>query len=214
MSKTVRRPLFARYYARVSDAMERQGVADRRRALLDGLVGRVIEVGAGNGLNFGHYPAGVTEVLAVEPEPYLRGLAAGAAERAAVPVRVVDGVADRLPAAGGAFDAGVVSLVLCSVADQGRALAELFRVIRPGGQLRFMEHVRADSPGLARVQRLVDVVWPVLGGGCHASRDTLTAIRAAGFHVEHLERFRFPDTSVPTPTAPHVLGVARRPAST
>lgn len=211
MSKAIRHPLFARCYARVSEGMEREGIAERRRVLLAGLSGRVIEVGAGNGLNFSHYPAGVTEVLAVEPEPYLRGLAIEAARRAAVPVRVVDGTAERLPGAAGAFDAGVASLVLCSVADQAQALAELFRVIRPGGQLRFMEHVRADSPGLARVQRLVDPVWPLFGGGCHTSRDTLAAIRAAGFEVERLERFRFPETRVPSPASPHILGVARRP---
>jgi SAM-dependent methyltransferase len=209
-SKAVRHPIFARLYARVSQGMEVE-LVDRRRALLAGLSGRVIEVGAGNGLNFPHYPAAVTEVLAVEPEPYLRRLALTAAERSSVPVRVADGTADRLPAKDGAFDAGVASLVLCSVHDQARALAELRRVIRPGGELRFYEHVRADTPGLARVQRLVDPVWPFFGGGCHAGRDTLGAIRAAGFEVERVERFRFPDAKVGTPTSPHVLGAARRP---
>jgi len=213
MNKTIRHPIFARAYARLSLGMEREGIADRRRVLLGGLTGRVIEVGAGNGLNFGHYPVAVTEVVAVEPEPYLRQLAVDAARQAPVPVRVVDGSADQLPAADGAFDAGVASLVLCSVADQARALAELRRVIRPGGELRFMEHVRADTPGLARVQRLVDPVWPLFGGGCHASRDTLAAIHTAGFQVERVERFRFPETRISSPTAPHILGIARNPAA-
>jgi SAM-dependent methyltransferase len=208
---TVHHPIFARVYARQSQGMERQGAAERRRSLLAGLQGRVIEIGAGNGLNFGHYPEGVTEVVAVEPEPYLRALAVAAARQAAVPVQVLDGEADPLPAADGAFDAGVASLVLCSVPDQAGALAELFRVIRPGGELRFFEHVRADTPGLARVQRLLDPVLPLVGGGCHASRDTLAAIAAAGFEVGRYERFRFPDGRFRSPTSPHVLGAARRP---
>jgi ubiquinone/menaquinone biosynthesis C-methylase UbiE len=103
--------------------------------------------------------------------------------------------------------------VLCSVPDQARAVAELARVIRPGGQLRFFEHVRAEGRGLARAQRAVDLVWPLLGGGCHASRDTLAAITAAGFQVTSLQRFRFPDSRLPSPTSPHILGVARRPAT-
>ena len=207
----VHHPIFARLYARLSPAME-PGVVERRRALLAGLGGRVIEVGAGNGLNFPHYPPKVTEVLAVEPERYLRGLAQAEAERASVPIRVVDGTADRLPAEDGAFDAAIASLVLCSVPDQAYALAELRRVIRPGGELRFLEHVLADTPRLARVQRMVDPVWPFFGGGCHASRDTLAAIRAAGFEVERIERFRFPETKLGPPTSPHVIGAARRPA--
>jgi ubiquinone/menaquinone biosynthesis C-methylase UbiE len=209
-SKAVHHPIFARLYARVSQGMEVE-IVERRRALLTGLRGRVIEVGAGNGLNFPHYPAAVTEVLAVEPEPYLRRLALTEAERSSVPVKVVDGTADQLPAEDGSFDAGVASLMLCSVPDQRRALAELRRVIRPGGELRFLEHVRADTPGLARVQRIVDPVWPFFGGGCHAGRDTLGAIRAAGFEVERVERFRFPEAKVGSPTSPHVLGAARRP---
>jgi ubiquinone/menaquinone biosynthesis C-methylase UbiE len=209
-SKAVHHPIFARFYARASLGMEVE-IAERRRALLTGLSGRVIEVGAGNGLNFPHYPAAVTEVLAVEPEPYLRRLALAEAERSSVPVKVVDGTADQLPAEDCSFDAGVASLMLCSVPDQRLALAELRRVIRPGGELRFLEHVRADTPGLARVQRMVDPVWPFFGGGCHASRDTLGAIRAAGFEVERVERFRFPDSKVGSPTSPHMLGAARRP---
>jgi ubiquinone/menaquinone biosynthesis C-methylase UbiE len=169
-----------------------------------------MEVGANNKLNFGHYPSTVTEVMAVEPEPYLRDAARRAAGRARVPVSVVEGVAERLPAEDGSFDAGVASLVLCSVSDQAQALAELHRVIRPGGQLRFYEHVRAETPTFARVQRLVDAVWPVLAGGCHASRDTPSAIAAAGFTIERIERFRFPDSRLLTPTSPHVLGAARR----
>jgi ubiquinone/menaquinone biosynthesis C-methylase UbiE len=208
-----RHPIWARFYARISRTMDAQGAVEHRRALLAGLAGRVLEVGAGNGLSFAHYPPTVTEVLAVEPEPHLRGLAEVAAGQAPVPVRVADGSADALPAPDAGMDAAVASLVLCSVPDQARALAELHRVLRPGGELRFFEHVRADTAGLAGVQRLADVVWPTLLGGCHTSRDTLAAITAAGFRITGLQRFRFPESRLPQPAAPHVLGVAERPAT-
>lgn len=188
-----------------------KGAAEHRDETLAGLVGRVVEVGAGTGANFEHYPATVTEVMAVEPEPYLRDIAVTAAASAAVPVTVLDGVADRLPFDDVSCDACVASLVLCTVADPAAALAELRRVIRPGGELRFFEHVRADTPGFARFQRVVDVFWPHVGGGCHTSRDTLGAIEAAGFEVETARRFTFRPSLVVAPVAPHVIGVARRP---
>src|SRR6476620_2155797 len=112
---------------------DKAGGADNRRELLAGLTGRVVELGAGVGSNFEHYPEGVSEVVAYEPEPFLRAEAEKAAAAAPVPVRVVYGEADRLPGADGEFDAGIASLVLCSVPDQRTALAELHRVIRPGG---------------------------------------------------------------------------------
>jgi ubiquinone/menaquinone biosynthesis C-methylase UbiE len=200
----VRHPIFARLYARLSPGAERKGGAEHRRELLAGVAGRVIEVGAGNGLNFDHYPAAVAEVVAVEPEPYLRARAAEAAERAPVPVRVVDGVADRLPADDASFDVAVASLVLCSVPDQAAALAEIRRVLRPGGELRFYEHVVSDRPRTARLQRALDdwQVWPRILGGCHGARDTAGAIEAAGFAIEHSRRFPFS-------SLPHVIGVAR-----
>jgi ubiquinone/menaquinone biosynthesis C-methylase UbiE len=204
-------PLFARFYARISPAMDRGGVVDHRRRLLAGLSGEVLEVGAGNGLNFMHYPPEVTRVVAVEPERRLREIALANAERAPVRVEVVDGIAERLPADDAAFDAGVASLVLCSVNDQAVALRELRRVIRPGGHLRFLEHVRAQTRGLARLQRVADAtLWPLLMGGCHTHRDTAEAIVAAGFEIEQIDRFLFPEGRFPPPTAPNILGVARR----
>jgi ubiquinone/menaquinone biosynthesis C-methylase UbiE len=206
-----RHPVFARYYAKVSPGMEAEGMAEYRRRALAGLTGSVIEVGAGNGLNFPHYPPGVTRVLAVEPAPYLRGIAAQKAGNPGGVIEVQDGVAERLPAADGAFDAAVATLVLCSVADQRAALQEIHRVVRPGGQFRFIEHVRAETPGLRRVQRVLDAtVWPPLCGGCHVNRDTLSAIAGAGFTVTRSEAFRFPVTQIPLPASPHVWGVAVR----
>ncbi len=206
----VHHPLFARFYARVSPAAERKGVGEHRDELLADLRGRVIEVGAGNGLNFAHYPATVEEVLAVEPERYLRERALEAAAQAPVAVTVVDGLADQLPAPDASFDAAVASLVLCSVPDQADALAELRRVLRPGGELRFYEHVVSRRPGLAAFERRLDDwnIWPRLAGGCHTARDTTAAIERAGFAIERCRRFAF----APGPVAiSHVIGTARRP---
>jgi ubiquinone/menaquinone biosynthesis C-methylase UbiE len=211
---TVSHPVFARVYERLSVVMDRAGGAEHRRDLVAGLAGRVIEIGAGNGRTFAHYPPQVTEVVAVEPEPRLRAAARAAAAVAPVPVRVVDGVAETLPAGDGECDAAVTALVLCTVPDQATALAEIARVLRPGGQLRFFEHVAADTPGaMRRSQRLADAtLWPRLFGGCRTGRDTVAAITAAGFAVEGLQHFRFPATGPSSPAAPHVQGVAIRPS--
>jgi ubiquinone/menaquinone biosynthesis C-methylase UbiE len=206
--RPVRHPIFARCYARVGHLMEAE-VADHRSRLLADLAGRVIEVGAGNGLNFPHYPATVTEVLAVEPEPHLRRLGLAAARQAPVPIRVVTGAAEALPAHDSGFDAVVASLVLCTVADLDRALAEARRVLRPSGTLRFYEHVRADTPRLAHWQDRLQRPWGWLVGGCHPNRDTVAAITAAGLRVVELDRFDL--QAMPPLVRPHVLGVAERP---
>ncbi|MEH1102887.1 class I SAM-dependent methyltransferase [Micromonospora sp. CPCC 205561] len=207
----VSHPVFARVFQRASVAMDRAGATAHRHRLVAGLAGRVVEVGAGNGRTFAHYPPTVERVLAVEPEPRLRAAAREAAAGAPVPVEVTDGLAEALPVPEADADAVVLSLVLCSVADQAAALREAHRVLRPGGQLRFFEHVRARTPGLRRAQRLVDAtLWPLLCGGCHTGRDTVAAIRAGGFTVAELDHFRFPETALPGPAAPHVLGVATR----
>lgn len=206
-AEKVHHPLFARPYMRTASGKE----DEYRRELLAGLTGEVIEVGAGHGLNFALYPDTVERVLAVEPEPLLRKAAIEAAAKAAVEVEVVEGVAGELPAADESFDAGIASLVLCSVPDQQRALAELRRVIRPGGELRFYEHVIAHPPRWARLQRLADATfWPHVAGGCHLSRDTEAAIEQAGFEVESSRRIAF-SPGPPVPPIPHILGVARRP---
>lgn len=210
---TVHNPIFARWILpRVNTNHDARGGAEHRRELLAGLSGRVIEVGAGMGSNFGHYPRSVKELVATEPESYLRSLATRAAATASIPVRVVDGLGESLPMDDGSFDAGVASALLCTVADPARVLSELFRVIRPGGELRFYEHVRASSLGLALIQRIVDAtVWPRLGGGCHTGRDTRSAIERTGFVIERCREFMFRPCALLFPSAPYILGVARRP---
>ena len=204
-------PVFARLYARVRPRLDEAGVEEHRRQLLGGLTGQVIEVGAGDGGNFAHYPADVTSVVALEPEPYLRAKAERLAAVAPVRVEVVNGTAERLPLADDSVDAVVTSLVLCSVPDQGVALAEAFRVLRPGGELRFYEHVVAASGRMRGVQRVLDAtIYPPLAGGCHLHRDTAAAITAAGFSITTLDRFDFPPTGF-NPAAPHILGRAERP---
>lgn len=210
----VRHPLFARCYARFSVASdERAGVAAHRRELVSGLSGRVIEIGAGNGLNFARYPETVTEVTAVEPERTMRQFAAEAALEAPVPVGVMPGTAETLPVESESYDAAVVSLLLCSLPDVPRALREIRRVLRPGGELRFYEHGKAEGrPGLAAVQRAVDrTVWPRLFGGCHTSRDPLAGLEEAGFSGVEFRRVRVPEHGPALPTSFHVLGRAARP---
>jgi ubiquinone/menaquinone biosynthesis C-methylase UbiE len=205
--RPVHHPLFARCYARVGHLMDAE-IADHRRRSLAGLAGQVLEVGAGNGLNFPHYPATVAEVLAIEPEPYLRRQALAAAKAGAGPIRVVAGTAEALPAPDGAVDAVVASLVLCTVTDLDQALAETRRVLRPGGRLRFYEHVRAEDPRLARWQDRLRRPWGWLVGGCHPNRDTVAAINAAGLRLVQLDRFDL--QAMPPLARPHVLGVAER----
>jgi ubiquinone/menaquinone biosynthesis C-methylase UbiE len=208
----VKNPLFARYFDRCGARLEERGGRELRGELLAGLSGRVLEVGAGTGLNFPHYPPQVREVVAVEPEPYLRRRAAQAAAAAPVPVQVTDGTAAELPAADGQFDAVVFSGLLCSVSNVPAALVEFRRVLRPDGELRFWEHVRSRDPMFAWFQQLADLAWPHLMGGCHVQRQTQAAIGQV-FTIEACRGFRFPPSALLSPAAPRILGVARKAAS-
>ena len=184
-----------------------------RRRLLAGLRGRVLEVGCGDGRSFEHYPAEVAHLLAVEPDPTARALAAGRARTAAIPIDVVDGVADAVPAEDGAFDAAVLMGVLCSVPDPAAALVELRRVLASGGELRFWEHVRSARAAFRAVQRAGDALfWTRALGGCETTRDTTAAIRAAGFEPVALERGFHSSSLLTITSAPYILGTARRPS--
>jgi ubiquinone/menaquinone biosynthesis C-methylase UbiE len=198
-----RHPIFARFYERLSKAMD-PIEREHREEVTRGATGRVLEVGVGNGLNLEHYrEAG--SVVGVEPEPTMIDLARPRVLEAAVPVRMVRARAERLPFRDGAFDTVVVSLVFCSVDKPSLAAAEIRRVLRPGGTLRFWEHVRSSGRVGAAVQDLATAPWKAFAGGCHPNRDTVRTLRRSGFEVEAR---RFP-LGPPTPARPHVIGVAR-----
>lgn len=200
--------LFAALLARGSRRIEPH-LADRKRRLLGDLRGDVLEVGPGTGINFPYFGPEVRWV-GVEPNrqmvPYLRRAAAARG----LPIEVREGTAERLPAADGSADAVVATHVLCSVDDVAAALQEVRRVLRPGGQFVFLEHVGAPpGTGLRRVQRLVKPVWRRLAAGCQPDRDTLAAIERAGFAGVEAESFRVPTLSV---AGPHVAGRAHAPS--
>jgi ubiquinone/menaquinone biosynthesis C-methylase UbiE len=207
---TVSHPLCARLYAKQANGAEAKGLAEQRRAMLDRITGSVVEIGAGNGLNFGHYPPAVTVVHAFEPDPYLRPLAIEAATEAAVSISVGDAAAEDLPLADASVDAAVASLVLCSVSDIDQAIAELHRVLRPAGELRFNEHVVSDKPVWRALQRAADAtLWPTVSGGCHLGRDTRAALERGGFEILQVKRFGFRVSALDPPKS-HLLGIARR----
>jgi ubiquinone/menaquinone biosynthesis C-methylase UbiE len=200
---------FARYLelheARHPDPVHRE----LRRKALAGLSGRVIEVGSGDGRSFEHYPATVGRVLAVEPDPSARASAAERAEAAPVEIEIVDGDAAALPAEDGSFDAAVVMGVLCSVPEPAVALRELRRVLVPGGELRFWEHVRSRNPAFRALQRAADALfWTRALGGCETTRDTEAAIRAAGFEIVELDRGFHSSSLLAITSAPHLVGRA------
>ncbi|MEB8341182.1 class I SAM-dependent methyltransferase [Streptomyces endophyticus] len=208
----VHHPVFARYYAQAIERAE-PVMAPLRSELVAGLSGRVLEIGAGTGIGFGHYPTTVSEVVAIEPERTLRRIAVDAAQRVDVPVDVVPGAAEALPVKSEAYDAVVLSTVLCSVRNVERALGEVRRVLRPGGEVRFFEHVRAPGRGMRLVQGALDrTVWPLCLGGCHLRRDALGSLRAAGFELGAHRALTVPEQGPRLPTSYCVLGTARRPA--
>jgi ubiquinone/menaquinone biosynthesis C-methylase UbiE len=202
---------FARYLER-RDQRRPDAVARELRArLLGGVRGRVIEVGAGDGRSFEHYPPEIERLLAVEPDPVARDAAVKRARAAAPAIEVVAGVAEALPVPDASFDVAVVMGVLCSVPDVSAALAELRRVLVADGELRFWEHVRSGNPAFALVQRATDrLFWTRTLGGCETTRNTEEAIRTGGFEIARLEHGFHASSPLTIPCAPYVLGVARR----
>jgi SAM-dependent methyltransferase len=209
MSDTVDNPFFARVWTKLS-SNEPESIRKLRRENLAGLNGRVLEVGAGTGTNFEFYPATVSQVVAVEPERRLAELAQQAAEYARMPVTVTTDTIEHY-APEQQFDAVVCSLVLCSVVDPDDVLRQLFSRLKPGGELRYLEHV-ASTGFRANMQKLADAtIWPRLFGNCHTHRDTEQSIRAAGFEVGAARReWMFP-AWVPMPGSETAIGRAVRP---
>ena len=202
-------PFFARVWP-VVVTHEAEAVRALRRENLAGLSGRVLEVGAGIGTNFPNYPRAVEQVVAVEPEPRLAARAHAAAAAVPVPVVVIADTAEAF-SDGESFDVVVCSLVLCSVRDPAGVLRHLYSLLRPGGQLRFLEHV-ASAGGRGRLQRLADAtLWPRLFGNCHTHRDTERLIVEAGFEVDASRREWTLPIWAPLPVSELALGRARRP---
>jgi SAM-dependent methyltransferase len=186
--------LFAAAYDRGLKATEEAGLGEMRRELLAGTSGRVIELGAGTGVNLDLYPAAVEELVLVEPDPHMaKRLRArlSASPRAAT---VVEAPAERLPLPDASFDLAVATLVLCTIPDPAAALTELRRLLVPGGRLLLIEHVRAEDPARARWQDRLEQPWRFLADGCHCNRDTAAALAAAGFGSIELERDELPKT--------------------
>jgi protein-L-isoaspartate O-methyltransferase len=206
---SISNPVFARVWKFQSNH-ETAWLQDRRRDNLEGLTGRVLEIGAGAGSNFEFYPATVQQVVAIEPEPRLREQARTAAEAAPVPVAVTADTVESLQT-DEPFDAVVCSLVLCSIDDLETVLGGLLRQLRPGGELRYLEHV-ASRGARGVLQRGVDATfWPRLFGNCRTHRDTEAAITAAGFSLRGARRgHQFPKW-VPLPVSEFALGRAVRP---
>lgn len=196
-------PWFAALYDVMSRTTERRILASLRGWVVGEAAGHVLEIGAGTGHSFPYYRT-AQRIVAAEPDPYMRRRARERAAALGLPIEVQPYPAEALPYPDGSFDAVVSTLVLCTVADLGRALAEVRRVLKPGGTFRFIEHVRADG-WLGRAQDAIVPVWRWFGAGCHPNRRTGEAVEAAGLRIVRLERHRLP------PGMPLLAGVAVRP---
>jgi ubiquinone/menaquinone biosynthesis C-methylase UbiE len=206
-------PIFARLYDRLSAPAERNVFGEMRRELLAEASGRTLDVGSGTGHNLAHYPPAVTELVLSEPDPHMAKQLREklAADPPAVEkVSVIEAPAEDLPFDDGSFDTVVATLVLCTVEDPERAVAEARRMLVEGGKLIFLEHVRSSSRRLARWQDRLERPWGFFAGGCHPNRPTDQTLAESGFWIERLDR----DATGPVPIVrPLISGVARRPSA-
>ncbi len=179
--------LFARLYDPCTQSLEKMGLRRLRREILGGVRGRVLEVGIGTGTNLPLYPPAVEHVVGIDPDQIMLRRAEKRARETSFPVRLVLATAEELPLEKDGFDTVVSTLVLCSVAEPPRALEEVRRVLRSGGEFRLLEHVKLNQRPLGLVQEKATPLWKHLAGGCHLDRDTLSAVREAGLEVERVE---------------------------
>ncbi|HEY5943696.1 MAG TPA: class I SAM-dependent methyltransferase [Solirubrobacterales bacterium] len=201
---------FSALYDRCFKAAEEAGLRDMRRDVLAGARGRVLELGAGTGLNLELYPPGVDDLTLVEPDPHMIKQLRKRVVELGNAAEVVEAPGEKLPFEDGSFDTVVVTLVLCTVPDQKGTLQEIKRILKPDGQFLFLEHVRSPEPGLARWQDRLEKPWRFLGDGCHCNRDTEAALKAAGFELRDVEHPELP--KAPPIVRPMAKGIAR-PAS-
>lgn len=188
---------FAATYDRMNAAAERTVMGQHRAAVISLAHGVVVEIGAGTGANLPHYDAGSIErLILTEPDPYMRqrlGRKIGtAAPRLREKSAVVESSAERVEVPDASVDAVVSTLVLCSVSDVAVSLAEVVRVLKPGGKLLLLEHVCAEQDSVRRWQDRLTPIQRRVAGGCHLNRDTLAALRGAGLETDRVERWQFP----------------------
>jgi SAM-dependent methyltransferase len=199
--------LFSAAYDRGFKASEEAGLRAMRAELLSGARGRVLEIGAGTGLNLDHYGEDVEKLILAEPDPHMTKRLRERLAASGRDAEVVEAPAERLPFEDGSFDTAVVTLVLCTVPDPDKALAEIRRVLRPGGELLFLEHVRSSDEGLAAWQDRLERPWKFLADGCRCNRDTAAAIAAAGFEPSEIDQGTLP--KAPPLVRPLIRGTAR-----
>lgn len=183
---------FSALYDRCFQASEEAGLRDLRRELVSGARGRVLELGAGTGLNLDLYPDSVQDLTLTEPDPHMVKQLRKRVDTSSRRAEVVAAPAEKLPFEDDSFDTAVVTLVLCTVPDPAAALEEIQRVLKPDGRLLFLEHVRSPDPSLAKWQDRLEGPWRFLGDGCHCNRDTVKTIGASGFQLGDVERPEFP----------------------
>jgi ubiquinone/menaquinone biosynthesis C-methylase UbiE len=183
------------------------GMEERRRELLSRARGRTIEIGSGTGINLEHYGPEVTELVLSEPDPHMMRRLRAKVDSSSRPAEVVQAPAGELPFGDSSFDTATLVYVLCTVPDVEAALAEIARVLQPGGRLLFLEHVRSPDPGLARWQDRLHGPWFLFGNGCHCNRDTVAAIEGSVLALEDLERDEIP--KAPPIVRPMAVGSAR-----
>lgn len=200
--------LFAAGYDRFMAASEKAGLAAHRGRLLCSAAGRVLEIGGGTGANLPFYGASVSELVVTEPELPMAVRLERKLDGYRIPTRVLHAPAEQLPLEDASFDCAVATLVLCTVSDPARALAETRRVLKPGAPLLFIEHVRSEDPGLALWQDRCRGPWSWFGYGCQCNRPTVEFIRAAGFSIADLQEEDLPK-ALPI-VRPLVIGIARR----
>lgn len=201
---------FAALYDRIMASAERGFLKAVRREVAGGAKGRVLEIGAGTGLNFAHY-SDSAEVIATEPDPFMLQTAEKRAAEANHPIDVRQASAEELPFEDASFDVVVGTLVMCSVPHPDRALAEIKRVLKPGGEYRFYEHVRYGNAFAGFCQDVATPVWRWFGAGCHPNRDTAQSIRDAGLDIVEIERTKpLPPIPPMILSRPHIKGVAIR----
>jgi SAM-dependent methyltransferase len=184
--------LFSVVYDRGMKSSEEAGMRQRRHELLAQARGRVLELGAGTGLNLEHYPEAIESLTLVEPDPHMTKQLRPKLAQTGRDAEVVEAPAERLPFPDDSFDTAIVTLVLCTVPDQPAALAEIARVLKPGGQLLFLEHVRSRNPAVAKWQDRLEGPWRFLGDGCHCNRDTAAAIAASSLEIGEIEYHSLP----------------------